>query len=273
MSKRLIVTILAAAFTAALAYTFTPYARESGPAEAADSSKEKPADNPGPAAAPVKELTLDEILGKYYKAIGGLADWGTLNTLAVKGKIVSQNAEIATTAEYMRPDKCRLTYKIGGKLVVQSFNGRTAWQQSAMSESVAPELLDAGRTAYLRDRCAIESPLIDYAKKNLRVTLEGRDIVDGKDAYKIKVTYASGNFQYYLLNSASFLPVKAVGFYTVDGKEVVMMTRFRDYTRVGSLLIPFKLEIEKKGNAPREEYIVESVIPNPPIDPAIFNMP
>lgn len=273
MSKRLIVTILAVAFISAQAYTFTPYAREGGPAEVADSSQEKPADNPGPAAPPAKELTLDEILGKYYKAIGGLADWGSLNTLAVKGKIVSQNAEIATTAEYMRPDKCRLTYKIGGKLVVQSFNGRTAWQQSAMSESVAPELLDAGRTAYLRDRCGIESPLIDYAKKNLRVTLEGRDIVDGKDAYKIKVTYASGNFQYYLLNSASFLPVKAVGFYTVDGKEVVMMTRFRDYTRVGSLLIPFKLEIEKKGNAPREEYIVESVTPNPPLDPAIFNMP
>jgi len=266
MSKRLIVTILAAALTAALAYAFAPYAGKVS-AGAAENPQEKPP------AAPAQDLTLDKILGKYYKAIGGLPDWQSLNTLTVKGKVVSQNAEIATTAEYMRPDKCRLSYKIGGKLVVQSFNGRTAWQQSAMSESVAPELLDPGRTAYLRDRCGIESPLIDYAKKNIKVTLEGRDIVDGKDAYKIKVTYTSGNFQYYLLNAVSFLPVKAVGFYTVGGKEIVMMTRFRDYTRVGSLLIPFKLEIEKKGNAPREEYIVESVTPNPPLDPAIFNMP
>lgn len=265
MSTRLIAIIIAAALTAALTYMTTPYS-----ARAADSGQEQPA---GPAAPPAEDLTLDEILGKYYDAIGGLQAWQSLNTLAVKGKIVSQNAEIATTADYMRPDKCRLSYNIGGKLVVQSFNGRTAWQQSAMSESIAPEVLDTGRTAYLRDRCGIESPLIEYAKKNHRVTLEGRDIIDGKEAYKIKVAYKSGNFQYYYLNAMSFLPVKAVGFYTVGGKEIVMMTRFGEYTRVGKLLIPFKLEIEKKGNAPREEYIVESVMPNPPLDPAIFNMP
>lgn len=262
MSKRLIAFMIAAALTAFLPCTVTLSTAESG--------QDKPA---GPAAQPAEDLSLDQILGKYYDAIGGLPAWQSLNTLAVKGKIVSQKAEIATTADYMRPDKCRLSYNIGGKLVVQSFDGKTAWQQSAMSESIAPEPLDAGRTAYLRDRCGIESPLIDYAEKNHRVSLEGRDIIDGKEAYKIKVAYKSGNFQYYYLNAMSFLPVKAVGFYTVGGKEIVMMTRFGEYTRVGKLLIPFKLEIEKKGNAPREEYIVESVTPNPPLDPAIFNMP
>jgi len=273
MSRILVRTIIGAALLAALSFPLPSHSGDKGEYRVAESIPEKPADNPAPAEGSAKDLTLGEILGRYYKAIGGPSDWESLNTLVVKGKVVSQKAEIATTAEYMRPDMCRLSYNIGGKLVVQSFNGETAWQQSAMSESVAPELLDAERTAYLRDRCGIESPLIDYAKKNHKVTLEGRDIVDGKDAYKIKVTYKSGNFQYYLLNTSSFLPVKAVGFYTVGGKQIVMMTRFRDYTRVGSLLIPFKLEIEKKGNAPREEYVVESVTPNPPLDPAIFNMP
>ena len=265
MRIRLLATILAAAFTASLTSPLAPYA--------ADTTQDQAAVSADPVAAQPNDLTLEQILANYYQAIGGLSEWESLKTLTVKGKIVSQNADISTTAEYMRPDKCRLTYNIGGKLVVQAYDGQTAWQQSAMSDTIVPEVLDAGRTVYLRDRCGIESPLINYAKKNHRVTLEGRDIVDGKEAYKIKVTYKSGNFQYYLLNTMSFLPVKAVGFYTVDGKEIVMMTRFGEYTRVGKLLIPFKLEIEKKGNAPREEYIVESVIPNPPIDPTVFNLP
>jgi uncharacterized protein YjfI (DUF2170 family) len=273
MNAILIRTIFGIALLAALSSPLPSLSRDISSFEVAESSPGKPADNPPPADGSSKDPSLDEILEKYYKAIGGLASWQSLDTLVIKGKILSQNTEITTTAEYMRPDKCRVSYSIGGKLVVQSYNGETAWQQSAMSESIAPETLDADRTDYLRDRCGIESPLIDYAKKNHKVTFEGNDEVDGKGAYKIKVTYSSGNFQYYLLDARSFLPVKTVGFYTVDGQEVVMMTRFGDYKQVGNILVPFKLAIEKKGNAPREEYIVESVTPNPPLDPAIFNMP
>lgn len=273
MSISLIGTIIGAALLAALSGPLPSLSRDMDGYVVAESPAGKSADNPAPAAEPVKDLTLDEILGKYYGAIGGLGSWQSLNTLVIKGTILSQNREITTSAEYMRPDKCRVSYTIGGKLVVQSYNGETAWQQSALSESIAPEILDAERTDYLRDRCGIESPLIDFAKKNLKVTLEGRDSVDGKDAYKIKVTYTSGNFQYYSLDASSFLPVKTVGFYTVGGQEVVMLTRFKDYKRVGNILVPFKLAIEKKGNAPREEYVVESVTPNAPLNPAIFNMP
>ncbi len=270
------ISLVRAIIGAALLAAFSPLpslSRDMDSLVAAESPAGKSADNPAPAAEPAKDLTLDEILGKYYAAIGGLGSWQSLETLVIKGTILSQNTEITTSAEYMRPDKCRVSYTIGGKLVVQSYNGETAWQQSALSESIAPEILDAERTDYLRDRCGIESPLIDYARKNLRVTLEGRDAVDGKSAYKIKVTYGSGNFQYYLLDASSFLPVKTVGFYTVGGQEVVMMTRFKDYKRVGNILVPFNLVIEKKGNAPREEYVVESVTPNAPLNPAIFNLP
>ncbi len=267
MNRNAAVIIIGAALLAAPLGPFPSLSRASDPYTVTQSPGEKPA------ADAAEELALEEILDKYYAAIGGLGNWQSLDSLVIKGTILSQNTEISTTAEYMRPDKCRVSYTIGGKIVVQSFNGETAWQQSALSESIAPETLDSSRTAYLRDRCGIESPLIDYAKKNLKVSLEGRDAVDGKDAYKIKVVYPSGNFQYYLLDAASFLPVKTVGFYTVGGQEVVMMTRFREYKRVGNILVPFKLAIEKKGNAPREEYAVESVTPNPPLDPAIFNMP
>jgi hypothetical protein len=265
MNRTFVGIFIGAALLAALSHPLPSLSRDLGDYAVAEDA--------APPEGAAKELTLDEVLGKYYGAIGGLGNWQSLNTLVIKGTIFSQNAEITTTAEYMRPDKCRVSYKIGGKLVVQSFNGETAWQQSALSKSVAPETLDAERTNYLRDRCGIESPLIDYAKKNLKLTLEGKDLVDGKDSYKIKVAYSSGNFQYYLLDALSFLPVKTVGFYTVGGKQVVMMTRFGEYKRVGNILVPFKLAIEKKGNAPREEYVVQSVTPNTPLDPAIFNMP
>lgn len=273
MSTYLVGTFIGAALLASLFCPLPSLSRDMDGYMVAENAPEKPAGDPAPAAEPAKDLTLDEILSKYYAAIGGLGSWQSLDTLVIKGAILSQKREIATSAEYMRPDKCRISYTIGGKLVVQSYNGETAWQQSALSETIAPELLDPERTNYLRDRCGIESPLIDYAKKNLKVTLEGKDAVDGKSAYKLKVTYRSGNFQYYLLDASSFLPVKTVGFYTVGGQEVVMMTRFKEYKRVGNILVPFKLTIEKKGNAPREEYVVESVTPNAPLDPAIFDMP
>ena len=234
---------------------------------------EPPANKPAAANNAAKGLTLDEVLRNYYRAIGGLGSWQSVNTLVIEGKILSQKREFTTTAEYMRPDKCRVEYSIGGKLVIQAYNGETAWQQNPISDKPSPEPLDRARTNYLSDRCGIESPLINYAKKKHKVSLEGMESVDGKETYKIKVTYPTGNFQFYFLDAATFLPLKTIGFYTVEGSEIVMMTKFEDYRKTGNVVVPFRLAIDKKGGGPHEDYVVESVILNSPLDPGIFNMP
>jgi hypothetical protein len=268
-SKGLIRLIIGVALLGAIMFPLPSVSKDATVNEIAESKPGPPANSANSRAS----LTLDKVLSNYYKAIGGLASWQSIYTLAIRGKLLSQKREFRTTARYMRPDKCRIEYNIGGKLVVQAYNGDSGWEQNPLSDKPSPKILNPERTNYLKDRCDIESPLIDYAGKNRKVTLEGIEQVDGKAAYKIKVTYPSGNFQYYFIDSAEFLPIKMIGFYAAGGSELAMMTRFGDYRKTGNIVVPFRLAIDKKGGGPHEDYVVDSVTVNPKLDPSIFNMP
>ena len=61
-----------------------------------------------------------------------------------------------------------------------------------------------------------------------------------------------------------------LGTFTKDENGVITGTAT---TLLSSFEIEYVPTTEKKGNAPREVYEVESVTPNPPLDPTIFNMP
>ena len=133
------------------------------------------AQDPGPEAG---ALSLEEVLAKYYDAIGGLGNWEKVDTMVMEGNIHTQELKIPTTAEYMRPDKCRVEYTIRGEVVVQAYDGSSAWEKNPHADSPGPVKLDKGRTDYLADKCDIEGPLVGYKTKNLKVSLDGRE-VDG----------------------------------------------------------------------------------------------
>ena len=253
--RSVFITIL---IIAALVSSFNVYAQEA---------------KAGEQAGEVKSLTLDGVLERYYKAIGGIFVWQTVNTMVIEGVILSQGTEIPTTAEYMRPDKCRVEYVVKGIEVVQAFDGETAWQQNPLSPNPAPERLSKGRTDYLSDRCDIEGPLVGYQKKNLRVKLLGKGSVGDREVYKVSITYPSGNTQTYYLDGKTFLPVRADGTYTIEGQTTSMITTFSDYRSVGKLVLPYDIKIERKGQGPTEELRINKISIDKPVDQSIFTMP
>jgi hypothetical protein len=223
--------------------------------------------------AQTEPLSLDEVLAKYYDAIGGLAAWQKVDTMVMEGVIHTQDQKIPTAAEYMRPDKCRVEYTIREEVVIQAFDGSSAWEKNPHSTSPGPVKLDKGRTDYLGDKCDIEGPLVGYKNKNLKVALDGRKTVGDRNTYVIKVTYPSGNLQYYFLDPETFRPVQAVGVFNVDGKSSTVQTRFDDYRNTSGLYIPFRLLFDKEGDAPTEELRVGSVVVNSGVSENIFTMP
>lgn len=228
------------------------------------------AQNAGPEAG---ALSLDEVLTKYYDAIGGLGNWEKVDTMVMEGNIHTQELKIPTAAEYMRPDKCRVEYTIRGEVVIQAYDGRSAWEKNPHSGTPGAVKLDKGRTDYLADKCDIEGPLVGYKTKNLKVSLDGREEVGKLNTYKIRVDYPSGNVQYYFLDPETFRPVQAIGVFNVGGKSSAVKTRFDDYRSVSGLYVPFRLLFSKQDGAPTEELRVDSVVVNSGVAEKIFSMP
>jgi len=53
-----------------------------------------------------------------------------------------------------------------------------------------------------------DGPLVDYKEKGNKVESLGHDIVDGDDAYKLKVTLKNGDIIYYYLDPDTFLEIR-----------------------------------------------------------------
>ena len=119
----------------------------------------------------------------------------------------------------------------------------------------------------------LDGPLIDYAAKGNKVELEGTEPVEGRDAFKLKVTSAEGQVRHVWVDKQTYLDVKVDGTRRLDGKPRPVWTYLRDYRPVNGLMIPHVLETTVEGVPGSEKILVERVALNPRLDDARFAKP
>ncbi len=220
-----------------------------------------------------KPLDLDQVLAKYYEAIGGLEKWQGLNTMVMTGTMKSAEQTMPITASYERPAKCRIEFNIKDTMMAQVYGGHFGWQLNPLSGNPDPSPMSQGRTRYLRDTCGIESSLIDYKKKGYQVKLLGKEKIDGKEAYKINLKYPSRNIETYYIDTKTFLITRTLGIYNMDGNEIRTTTNFYDYKDTDGYVVPYKLIIKIHGAPSSENLNIDKFAFNPKIDSTMFDFP
>lgn len=237
-------------------------AKKSSPDTKADTKKAKE-----------KALDLDQVLAKYYEAIGGLKKWQELNTMVMKGTISSQGKSMPITAYHQRPNKCRVEFRVKDIMMAQIFNGVFAWQINPLSGNPEPAPMTRGKTNYMKDTCDIENSLIDYKKKGYDVKLLGQEELGGTKNYKIRVKYTSGNLETYYINAETFLITKSTGIYDFDGKETRITTNYKNFKKTQGYTVPYLLAVDIHGAPGQEMLNIDKFTFNAAIDPKIFEFP
>lgn len=224
--------------------------------------------------APVQtDMDLDTILTKYFDAIGGPAKWKDVSTLKYTGKMDSMGKLFQMAIVYKRPDKCRIDFSLGHIYFIQSYDSRDAWKFNPTTQGSAPELLKGNDAEDLKETCDFDGPLIDYKQKGHKLELMGMEKVDGREAYKIKVAFKSGNVDYYYLDAKTYLPFLVKGTSKVKDKEVPSTTTIGQYIETGGLMLPYYFKFDVKDGNGAEEVKVSTVEINPKLDDTIFSFP
>ena len=175
--------------------------------------------------------------------------------------------------EMERPRKTRLEIRFQGQTAVQVFDGKKGWKLRPFlgRHEVEPYTDEELRLA--SEQTDLDGLLIDYGAKGSRVELEGTEIVEGREAYKLKVTLDNGQVRRVWVDTETFLDVKTDGTRRLDGKPRPVWTYFREYKPVDGLLIPHVLETTVEGVKGSEKIVVEHVALNPQLDDARFAKP
>jgi hypothetical protein len=185
----------------------------------------------------------------------------------------SKPVQLPFVMELERPHKTRLEIQFQGQTAVQVFDGKRGWKLRPFlgRHEVEPYTPEEMRVA--SQDAELDGLLIDHAAKGNRIELEGTEPVEGREAYKLKVTMGDGQVRHVWVDAQTYLDVKVDGTRRMDGKPHPVWTYLRDYRPVQGLMIPHLLETAVEGVKGSEKIRIEHVALNAPIDDARFVRP
>jgi len=241
-------------------------------------------------------MTAEQIIERNVTARGGLQAWRGVQTLSMSGKLEAGGNESSTypvqgvkrggvqlpkrPAEQMqlpfrleskRSRKLRLEIDFRGQTAIQTYDGTNGWKLRPYLNRHEVEPFTADEMKAAAFQSDLDGPLVDYAAKGTKAELEGTDKVEGKDNYRLKLTFKDGQSQHVWVDAKTFLESKIEGTpRRLDGKYHPVEIYYREYKTVSGIVVPYVTETKVQGVKQTEKIEVEQVVVNPRVEDSRF---
>ncbi|MDR3721676.1 MAG: hypothetical protein P4L00_08750 [Candidatus Acidoferrales bacterium] len=189
-------------------------------------------------AAATAAPTVEQILDRYVKAIGGREAWQKFTSRVSMGtiEVPSMNLSGVVMIHEKAPDKLLDSVVINGASFRQGFDGTLGWTddpQDGLREQTGAELAEARRDA------DFFHPL-DLRRLYAKLTVSGKEKIGGRDTYVVEATVPEGSEPTKMyFDSESGLLLRVVK--QNHGADGVTQFRedFEDYRDVDGIKVPF----------------------------------
>jgi len=176
--------------------------------------------------------------------------------------------------EMKRPNKARVEVEFDGKTSIQVYDGTSGWLKRPYLNRDDWEPFSPEQAKMQAAEPGLDGPLLDYAKRGIKVEFESVEPVEGQAAYKLKLTMKNGDVRHVWIDAQSFLDVKIEGTpRLMDGRMRTVWVYQRDFRSVQGLMVPFVLETAVDGYRDTHKMMIEKVGLNPVLDDTLFVRP
>ena len=225
-----------------------------------------------PAAASAQ--TADEILAKVLAARGGVDKLRAIHSERVSGQISFGDDSGPFVVELKRPLKMHMQLTIQDRTMVRVYDGKSqGWANNPFAGKVDPEAMSGDELKSITEESDFDGPLLDYKSKGNQIELVGKDKVDDKDVWRLKLTTKNGDVRYYLFDVNSFLLLKWEGKRKFQDQELPVESHFSDYREVGGLKFAFAIDSGSSPTDLRQKIRIEKIELNPELSDAEFGKP
>lgn len=221
--------------------------------------------------------TVTQIIDRNVAARGGLKAWRAVDTLTLSGQMEAggkKNAELPFMMQMKRPHKSRLEIRFKDQTAIQVYDGMQGWKVRPFLGRDEVESFTPTEAKAASGWEELDGPLVDYARKGTKVALEKMESVDGRKAYKLKLTMKDGEERHLWVDASSYLDVKIEGQpRKMDGKLHQVAVFSRDYRKEKGLNVPHLFETVVDGVKQPHKMRIERVTVNQPMEDAVFEKP
>jgi len=269
--------------------------------------------SPPPVPATLPPMAAEKIAEKNTAARGGLAAWQKVQSMSLTGKLdagktrrdggavaaaaaapkghtkadwrkalasgqVAADApkviQLPFTMDLQRPVKTRLEIPFQGQTAVQVYDGSAGWKLRPYLGRHEVEPYSADELKIAAGQQELDGPLINHAAKGTKLEVVGGEMVEGRGAYKLKMTLKNGDVRHVWVDAQNFLEVKIEGApRRIGGKLRPVYTYFRDYRAENGLQIAHRLDTQVEGLPGAERILIEKVALNPTLAGSRFARP
>jgi len=227
------------------------------------------------------QMSAASIVKKNVAARGGLKAWRKIKTMTWVGHIDIDSAKAPVphmpfALKMKRPNKTRFEIVAQHQLSVRMYNGVEGWKVLPGGADGIPRIkpFTKDELSFAHDEQSFDGPLIDYQSKGITVALEGLDQIDGRKAYRLKVTMPSGNSHHVWIDAKTFLDIRYDRkTRNAFGMIATLSVTYRDYRKVKGLQIPFTIENGTVPGKPSYNMVLDKVFINPALSDMEFTKP
>ncbi len=218
--------------------------------------------------------TVDDIVARYLKTVGGLDKIHAVKTLIRTGKFIGGGGfEAIVLQENKRGTSVREEFILQGMTAINAYDGTTGWKIVPWQGKKDPETLGEEEMKSIIEDADFDGPLVDYKTKGYKIETAGTDKFEGTETVKLKITKPNGDIYVYYLDTDYYVPIKVDTKRMVRGAEREYETVLGDYKEVNGWFLPYSIETNVKGSQGRSKVVYESIKANAEIDDKRFAMP
>ena len=219
--------------------------------------------------------TADEIVKKVLDARGGVEKIKAVQSERISGHVsFGQGMEGTFLVELKRPLKMRAEITIEGQRIVRVYDGRSSgWMVNPFVENKGIQPLPSEELKNISDESDFDGPLVDYKSKGNQIEFAGKEILDDKPVYRLKLTNKNGDVRSYFFDASSYLLLKWEGTRKSGDQEIPWESFFSDFQEVQGLKYPFRIDQGSPGTEIKQTLTAEKIEVDPQLDDSRFNKP
>src|SRR6266436_1481497 len=219
--------------------------------------------------------TADEIVKKVLDARGGAEKIKSVQSERVSGHVsFSRGMEGTFVVELKRPLKMHVEISIEGQTIIRVYDGKSSgWTINPFLEDKDVQPLSSEDLKNISDESDFDGPLMDYKSKGNQIELVGKENLDDKPVYRLKLTNKNGDVRFYFFDASSFLLLRWEGIRKTGEQEVPWESFFSDFREVQGLKYAFRIAQGSPGTDIKQTLTAEKIEIDPPIDNSRFAKP
>ena len=213
--------------------------------------------------------TVDEIVDKHVAALGGIDKIKAITTIITDRSMAVNGMEIPSKTYLVVSKAVRSESTIMGNSMVEVLSDGTGWmiRPTMMGGTGEPEDMPAAQVKQTTSQLDPFGALVDYKQKGNTVELVGKEKLDKKDVFHLKVTTKDGVVVDEFLDASTYLVSKVK--LPINGQEAEMS--LSDYKDIEGVKFPYTIDMASQMG--QLSFITNKVVVNSKIDESIFKKP